>query len=65
MRASFINNPEHWHERAEEMRAIASGLKDPEAKVTMQRIAEDYDRLAERAAHRASGLPEPPQKDGS
>ena len=65
MRASFINNPEHWRERAEEMRAIASGMKDPETIATMRRIAEDYDRLAERAAHRASGIPETQQNDGS
>ena len=65
MRASFINNPEHWRERADEMRAIASGMKDPETIATMHRIAEDYDRLAERAAHRASGTPETQQNDGS
>lgn len=39
----------HFTRRAEELRAIASNLKDPEAKDAMLRWADDYDRLAERA----------------
>jgi hypothetical protein len=33
--------------RAEEVRSIAEQLSDPEAKRTMLRIADDYERLAE------------------
>jgi hypothetical protein len=48
----LIDNPEHWQGRAEEVRALAEQMNDPEAKRTMLRIAESYDRLAVRAADR-------------
>jgi hypothetical protein len=52
---AFINDPEHWKQRAEEARALADQLNDEASKQAMLRIAADYDRLAERAAyaHRA------------
>jgi hypothetical protein len=53
--ASNINDPAHWRDRAEEMRALAEDIKDTHARETMLRIAKDYDRLAERAEHRADG----------
>jgi len=43
---------------AEDARAIAARLRDPEARGAMLRIAEGYDDLAERAAemsHRSGG----------
>jgi hypothetical protein len=52
---SFINDPKHWRERAEEMRALAQSVKDEASQQAMLRIADDYDRLAVRAEHRASG----------
>jgi hypothetical protein len=57
MPAHFINDPEHWRKRAEEMRSLADGIKDEISKQTMLRIAEDYERLARRAAERSNSSP--------
>ena len=48
MSASFINDPKHRRERAEQMRTIAEETHDPLAKETMLRIAQDYEHLAQR-----------------
>ena len=53
--SSAINDPEHWRQRAQEMRDLAAEVNDPLFKQTMLRIAEDYDRLATRAEERARG----------
>jgi hypothetical protein len=55
MVSHFINEPEHWLARAEEARMLANQMNDAEAKVAMLRIAEDYERLAQRAEGRALG----------
>jgi hypothetical protein len=55
MPASFINDPEHWRQRAEEARTIADQMNDPQSKEAMLKIAEDYERLGERAERRAKG----------
>jgi hypothetical protein len=39
------------------MRALASGATDIDTEAIMLRLADDYERLADRAAMRASGLP--------
>jgi hypothetical protein len=52
---SFINDPEHWRSRTKEARAIADQMTDADSRSAMLRIADDYDRLAERAAQRAAG----------
>jgi len=52
-----INDPKHWRDRAEEMRAAAEDMKDPVAQGTMLEIAEQYEKLALRAAARAHGAP--------
>jgi hypothetical protein len=48
----LLNNPAHWQLRAEETRLLASQLVDPEAKATILKIADEYDRLARRALTR-------------
>jgi hypothetical protein len=45
----FLQDPDHWHYRAEEARRLAAELRDPIAQQLLLRIAEDYERLAQRA----------------
>ena len=55
-----INDPEHRRQRAEQMRALAVEMGDPQARQTMLQLARDYERLAERAVQRAGDLlPDP------
>jgi hypothetical protein len=56
MISHFINEPDHWRARAEEARNLANQMNDPESKDAMLRIADDYERLANRAEHRAAGV---------
>jgi hypothetical protein len=48
----LLNNPAHWHLRAQEARLLASQLDDPVAKAATLKIAEEYERLAARAERR-------------
>ena len=48
----LLNNPAHWHLRAQEARLLAAQLEDPEAKSATLKIADEYDRLAVRAQQR-------------
>jgi hypothetical protein len=41
----FVTDPEHWRERAEDMRLTASSLNDEHAKARMLKIAEGYEAL--------------------
>ena len=56
MPASYINDPDHWRQRAAEVRALAADVNEEEARTVMLRRAADYDKLAARAAQRADGL---------
>jgi hypothetical protein len=53
---SHINDPKYWRYRAEEARAMAEGLTNPEAKHLMLKVAADYERLAKRAEERSDGI---------
>jgi hypothetical protein len=45
----LLNNVRHWLDRAEEARAVAGQMNDPEAKKVMLGIAEGYQRMAKLA----------------
>lgn len=49
---SLLNNAKHWMQRAQETRRLADSVEDAEAKRTLIKIAEEYERLAQRAAKR-------------
>jgi hypothetical protein len=53
-------DPAHWRGRAEEMRAAAEAMQECVSKQMMQRIAEDYERLAQTAEQRAKERPPHP-----
>src|SRR5579883_1210239 len=48
----FLHDAPHWRTRAEEFRVLAERLTDPEARTSILRIAEEYDKLAKRAETR-------------
>jgi hypothetical protein len=52
MTLSIYDDPEHWRKRGEQMRAIAEGIIDAGTKAIMLRIADEYDKLAERTEKR-------------
>jgi len=52
MPSGDIKDPKHWRDRAAEMRALAATMKDSETIAIMHRLADDYDKLADRAALR-------------
>jgi hypothetical protein len=55
MARSPVNDPKHWRDRAAAMRALAATMKDAETIAIMHRLADDYDKLADRAEKRATG----------
>ena len=52
MSLHLLHDPDHWRQRAEELRVIAETTTDAQAKATLLRIVADYERLAERAERR-------------
>ncbi len=58
MATSQLMDTEYWLARAEEARAQASAMRDPNARRTLLEIAENYQQLAEQAeARRKTRLP--------
>jgi hypothetical protein len=41
----YVTDPDHWRERAEDMRLTANSLMDEHAKARMLKIAEGYEAL--------------------
>ena len=50
--AALLDKPERWRKRAEEIRTIADGMRDPDAKRFMLGLAKSYEELAKRAEDR-------------
>jgi hypothetical protein len=51
----FANDAKHWRDRAAEMRALAETMSNIETRAIMLKLANDYDKLADRAESRSSG----------
>jgi hypothetical protein len=49
-----IYDAKHWRDRAAEMRVLSDENKDFEARTLMLKLANDYDKLADRAEDRAA-----------
>jgi len=49
-----LNDAKHWRDRAAEMRVLSADMRDFEARTLMLKLANDYDKLADRAEERAS-----------
>jgi hypothetical protein len=55
-----LNDAKHWRDRAAEMRVLSAEMKDAEAQTIVARLANDYDKLADRAELRAArDMPRP------
>jgi hypothetical protein len=52
--APFPDDPKHWRERADEARAVAEIVRDPDAKQAMLKVAEGYERLVKLAEEEAT-----------
>ena len=55
MPASHVNDSKDLRERAAEMRGSSKELKDNNTAAVIMRLAELYDRLADRAEMRSNG----------
>src|SRR5262249_59667384 len=55
MPSSHVNDVKHWRDRAAEMRALSDVMTETEAVAIMLRLADDYDKLADRALIRLDG----------
>ena len=51
--ASLLNNSKHWRDRAQEARAIADETDNELIRRSMLGIAEEYERVTEKADGRA------------
>jgi hypothetical protein len=51
------DDPKHWRQRAQEARAAAAQLDDPDAKKTMLEVADGYEQLAVLAEKKVASQP--------
>jgi hypothetical protein len=51
-----VNDPRHWRNRAEEVRVLAEGMNDAKTRPIMTRLADGWDKMADRAERRAAML---------
>ena len=49
-----IYDAKRWRDRAAQMRVLSDELKDPRAQRMMLKLANDYNKLADRAEDRAA-----------
>ena len=49
-----IYDASHWRDRAAEMRVLSDEMKNLEAQTLMVKLANEYDKLADRADERAT-----------
>ena len=49
-----IHDPRHWRSHAEEMRVLAEDMNDTETRRIMNRLADGWDEMADRAERRAA-----------
>jgi hypothetical protein len=55
----LLHDAKHWRDRAQEARAQAEQMSDPQAKSDMLGIADGYERLAMRAEERLASSVRP------
>jgi hypothetical protein len=55
MALDHVNDEKHWRDRADQMRVLSIMMKDLEVQTIVIRSADDYEKLANRAAQRANG----------
>jgi hypothetical protein len=56
MDRNLADNPDYWRNRAEEARAVGVQMMDAHTRAVMFSIAQDYEKLAQRAELRAGRL---------
>ena len=52
-----LYDPKHWQKRAEATRVKAKGLSDEGVRQRLLRVAEEYERLAQRAERLTAAKP--------
>jgi hypothetical protein len=53
MPSSHVNDSKHWRDRADEMRSLSLVMHQFDTASMVLKVAEDYDRLADRASGNA------------
>lgn len=59
---SYLDDPEHWRDRAAQVRALADQIGNEKAQAALFQIAAEYMHLAERAEERMAAKKAPQQR---